>query len=335
MGITNGKGTAEDVWNAYQKLGYGIHCVSDYEKINATFQDKPNYISAYEHGYNLLKTHQLVVGDEDVVGLDYFFPQTQSNKQDLLRRLSANRQNLVIINHPSVRNGYHKEDFAYLSNYHCMEIASPYQRSPTYWDAALSAGKPIFAVANDDIHNIFNSRGIGRFFTFVNTTEINRSKVLDAYKKGRHITIIAADIREESDQARTERLRFKMPVLNSFKFENDSLLVRFSAKPVSVKFIGQSGTLLKTVLNSQVVNYWVKNDDTYLRTEAEFEDGTLMYLNPIFRYSDPQPLERNFVNAFQINSTQTFLLRLLGTAVLALWVALLFKSLFARRKTSD
>lgn len=325
LGITNGKGNAGDVWEAYERLGYGIHCVSDYEKINTAFQDRPNYISAYEHGYNILKTHQLVLGDVDVVGLDYFFPQTLSNKQDLLRRLSANRENLVIVNHPSVRNGYRKSDFSYLTNYHCMEIASPYQTSVAYWDEALSAGKPIFAVANDDIHNIFNSRGIGRFFTCVNSAEASQTQVLNGFKQGRHYTMIAADIEGEGDEARTDRLKRQMPALSSFIFQNDSLCVRFSVQPLSVKFIGQDGVLLKSVQQDRTAHYKVRKEDTYVRTEVEFADGTLMYLNPVFRFGDEQPLERNFTAHFVIETWITLLLNGIGCVLILSWVLLVYR----------
>ncbi|MFZ4544422.1 MAG: hypothetical protein ACOYOA_10260, partial [Saprospiraceae bacterium] len=222
LGVTNGKGTPEDIWNAYEKLGYGVHCVSNYHEIIPNFKGQSNYVSAYEHGYNLLKTHQLVLGDTQVVSLDYFFPQTRSNKQDLLNRLSANRNNMVIVNHPTVRDGYIKEDFNFLSNYHCMEIASPYQTSYSYWDQALSAGKPIFAVANDDIHNIFDKRGIGRFFTCVNAPETSQDAILAAFKKGCHYTVVVSDIKEESDADRSERLTNIKPFLKSFLVSGDS-----------------------------------------------------------------------------------------------------------------
>src|SRR5258705_7191981 len=49
-GLTNGKGTAEDCWRAYDSLGYDVHCISDYEKVNDFGADHPNFIPAYEHG---------------------------------------------------------------------------------------------------------------------------------------------------------------------------------------------------------------------------------------------------------------------------------------------
>src|SRR5436190_23115457 len=65
-GFTRGKGTAKDVYRAYDSMHYGIHCVSDYQSINKTYANAPGYISAYEHGYNEGKTHQLVLGSNEV-----------------------------------------------------------------------------------------------------------------------------------------------------------------------------------------------------------------------------------------------------------------------------
>ena len=75
---------------------------------------------------------------------DYLLPQTLNNKQDIINRLSADTNALVIVNHPIVRNGYSVQDFQYLTHFSCIDVLSPSCISTTMWDAALSAGKPVF-----------------------------------------------------------------------------------------------------------------------------------------------------------------------------------------------
>jgi hypothetical protein len=58
-----------------------------------------NYLPTYEHGYNIRKTHQLVLGSSEVPSLDYLFPQTSHNKQHVLSHL-AGSDNMLILNHP-------------------------------------------------------------------------------------------------------------------------------------------------------------------------------------------------------------------------------------------
>jgi hypothetical protein len=122
--FTNGTGTAADIYKIYDSLHYPVHCISDYQKINTDFINTPGYIPAYEHGYNVMKTHQLVLGSRKVAWLDYIFPQTLSNKQDILNHLAADPNNVVIINHPGVQYGYFVSDFKWLTNYNCMEVLS-------------------------------------------------------------------------------------------------------------------------------------------------------------------------------------------------------------------
>src|SRR5260370_28216129 len=104
-GLTNGKGTAADIYHVYDSMNYAVHCVSNYEEIDRTFSNTPGFIPAYEHGYGMQKTHQLVLGSKKVYLNDYLFPQTLSNKQNIINCLSSDPDNVVIINPPANRNG--------------------------------------------------------------------------------------------------------------------------------------------------------------------------------------------------------------------------------------
>ena len=170
-GVTNGNGTAADIHRIYGRLGYGVHAVSNYESIDTTFQSSPAYISAYEHGYNLLKTHQLVLNARTVCWKDYLLPQTINNKQNIINRIHETDSNAFIsINHPLLRNGYNARDFTLLTKYNCVEVLNPACNSSSLWDVALSAGRPVFVMGDDDMHDVEDSSSIGDFCTWINVS---------------------------------------------------------------------------------------------------------------------------------------------------------------------
>ena len=105
-GLTNGKGTAPELWDMYDSLGYDVHCISQYERVNRYAEKDSNFIPAYEHGISFGKHHHGVLGTYRVTWGDYIFPQTLSNKQRILDCLQRDSSAFVIVNHPMVRNGF-------------------------------------------------------------------------------------------------------------------------------------------------------------------------------------------------------------------------------------
>jgi hypothetical protein len=325
-GISNGHGTVADVWKGYDSLGYTIHCVSDYHKINDDFKDNPEYISAYEHGYNIKKTHQLILGGDKVHWLDYILPQTLSNKQDILNKLSKEDDNVIIINHPGMRNGYTADDMKYLVNYDCIEILNPQAISLTQWDAALSSGMPVFAVGDDDMHNVFHPLEMGRYCTWLNVTSVNRQNVLAALKEGKGYAMSIGQIQNEDHFARQRRISSGLPVLKNFFLSGDTLSIEMSKDTREMKFIGQNGKILATVNNTATASYVLKPGDTYVRISAQFGDGTEIFLNPVFRYSS-SPL--TIRAGAEINIGKTIFLFILAVVILTAWGVFFIRNLFA------
>lgn len=270
-GITNGKGTAKNVYHVYDSMNYAVHCVSDYQSINRTFESDPGYIPAYEHGFNPGKTHQLVLGCRETKWLDYLFPQTLDNKQNVLNCL-ANSDNVVIINHPSSFHGYNAGDFIYLSNYQCIEALSRYAISLDCWDTALSHGKAVFIVGNDDEHNIFSKNCVGKMCTCLNIPSSDQKTVLSALRKGAGYGVIVGNCGKV------------LPFLNYLKIKGDSIVLNMSGQVHKISFIGQNGKRLATQWNTSTAIYSIKKDDHYIRTVVDYDDGTSIYLNPVFRY---------------------------------------------------
>lgn len=312
-GMTHGRGTAEDVNHVYDSMNYAVHCVSDYQSINRTYANSTGYIPAYEHGYNTGKTHQLVLGSERVEWIDYFFPQSLNNKQDVLNHLVGS-ENLVVVNHPLSFHGYNASDFKYLTKYNCMEVLSPYAISTACWDTALSNGKPVFIVGNDDEHDIFSKNSVARMCTCINTSSIDQKNVLNASKEGKSYGMILGHCGKH------------LPVLNSLKLNGDTMLVEMSEPAYQIAFVGQNGKLLAKNKNTCLARYIIKQEDHYIRTVIDYGSATSIFLNPVFRYSKGEKMS----TSFHVNAYETSIKRILGLSILAFWLRIAIAFIFRK-----
>ncbi|MCF0070214.1 hypothetical protein LZD49_07005 [Dyadobacter sp. CY261] len=304
-GITNGHGSADHVHRAYENLHYGVHCVSNYHNIDTSNAKEVNYLSAYEHGYNMLKTHQLVLGSKTVKWLDYLLPQTVHNKQHLLKTLRETGT-VTILNHPALRNGYTSEDLAQIVDYDCVEVLNPSVTSTAEWDAALSAGRTAFIVGDDDIHDVISKRRLGTRCTFVNVNSSSSTEVLHALKTGKSYGVIVG-ARQHYDS---------IPYLRSLTVRGDSIHVVMSTPAQMASITGQGGKLLVDFRNTARLSYRIKPTDHYARATFQYDNGTTVFLNPVY-YSAPgghvvPPVTENFI--------ETIFFRILGVCSMLLWL---------------
>ena len=308
-GVTNGHDHAASIHKAYSALKYGIHCVSNYHYIDSTNSQDKGFIAAYEHGYNVNKTHQLVLGSNKVVWLDYLFPQTFHNKQHILKNL-YDPEAVIILNHPEIRQGYTDQDFASLSNYDCMEVLNPSATSTRAWDAALSAGKKVFIVGNDDIHNLNEKERLGKMCTFVNIPQNDGAMVLKALKSGKSYGAIIGKTQDLDS----------VPVLNYVRTNNDTVTIEVSQTAGKVTISGQNGNRIASYTTTNKVSFHIKPSDHYARATFEYDNGTTIFLNPVF--FTPQSGYRE--TSVYENYGQTAVFRILGLILLSLWVFLLW-----------
>ncbi len=282
-GLTNGRGDGNDIWNRYDSLGYTFHAVSQYLNIDTHHQSSRNYIPVYEHGINLQKTHQLVIGATSVEWKDYFFPQTIYNKQFVINKIAEDPNVLIVLNHPGMLNGYSTTDFEQLYNYDLIEVLNPQAQSFPQWDAALSTGHPVFGLADDDVHNVFDNKLLGRFYNVVYTTNGNRFGLLTSLKEGNFLTV---SLPEDSRSLLEKRKQIDAvkSIVQSVSVEDEGVNVQFSVIADTVKLVGQAGKLIKKQLHAKAISYHFLPTDTYVRLEVIFKEGTKLYMNPFFRY---------------------------------------------------
>jgi hypothetical protein len=334
-GLTNGNGSAKHLAKLYGDIGYDVPCISDYQKINTDLSDQRNFISAYEHGYNIGKVHQLVIGADKVTWADFIFPQTRSNKQWILDRLSGNGS-AVILNHPESRSGYNSTDVSLLRGYDCIEIMTSKSRGFAVWDAALSSGVPCFGVANDDVHNLGEHSLAGSFCTWLSISELTKENLITSLKMGKGYSVRTGITENDSHAEKIVKMKKGIHSLKKFTLAGDTLTVEFSDTAHTIQFIAQNGRIVKTDTCTSVAKYIIRKEDQYVRTAAWFKGGIEIFLNPVFRYStDPLHVDNNIV----VNNGKTLVFRCTGILLLIIWAWILakrkvaFKVLALKRKS--
>ncbi len=323
-GLTNGTSTAEVADSIYHLFGYTVRCISNYHCIEQYGNGKPYYLEAYEHGYGLLKNHQNVLGSSKINWTDFLFPQTIHNKQYIIGQLQDADSNVIIINHPNNRNAYPPADFSLLAGYHCIEIYP--SGSTVAWDSALSAGKPVFCVANDDAHDVTDPRLVGRNYTWVGVKELNKKNILSSLKSGRSYTVIVPEIPGETMEEKAVRAKKGNVYIKKVKATGDSLYIAVS-DTASFRFVGQGGKLLSAFNNCTEASYAMQVDDTYVRTRIFFHDGSEINVNPVFRYNGDVP--SMMMPAIDENKTMWFRLAgILVMVLISLWIGILLIGYF-------
>lgn len=296
-GLTNGKGKSSDIIRRYDSLGHTFYAISQYHSIDKFDQEKKNYVPVYEHGYNLKKTHQLVIGAKKVLWKDYIFPQNIHNKQYILEMLARDTNNLVVLNHPAVRSGYDVDDLKMLHHYDYIEVLNPAAQSFAHWDTALSAGKKVFIVGNDDNHNIFNDNSIGRFTTLIYGAKSDGKQLISMMKKGQSVAIWLPQNYDESLASKRRKIYDLRTYISSISMVDSFMHVKLNKTVEEIRVIGQHGTLRFQQKNVSSLKVLFSKNERYLRVEFSLTDGTKFYFNPIYRSNSLDKLKRNVIAA--------------------------------------
>jgi len=311
LGLTNGHFTADSVYSKYVALGYDVPTVSNYQKLSALPNtNQPNYVPVYEHGYNTTKTHQLVIGARRVSFYDLVPYQSLDNKQYVIELLGKTAE-LICINHPSIRNGYREAELKKLTGYQLVEVLNRGRSFEGRWDVALSAGHPVWALGNDDSHDIARPWETGSSWTMINSPTNRADDIYAALRAGRSYIVRGEGAINKYYLTRSE-------------VRGDSLHLSFSGKPKEIRLIGQDGRQLRSWKDTSDAVYELQESDSYVRAAAYYGDFDIL-LNPVLRY-DGKGTPQNTLTA-EGNALKTFAAR---TLVVLTWLAL-FWLFYVRR----
>jgi len=326
-GITAGTGTETEYYEQYKRLGYSVAALSHYQHITDFHKDSTYYIPVYEHGFGIRKKHQMLIGAKEVLWLDYSLVQNINHKQHILNLLRDDSE-IVAIAHPDWENGYSTEDMKYLSNYDLIEVLDNNWRSFRQWDAALSAGRPVYILGDDDGHDIYDPYVVGRRCTFINSPVNSGSDLVRNLKAG---NAFGADIymREHEPFDEKELRAAMIPKITGVQILHDTLWVKTDTLAMKFTFIGQEGKARKVQYLTDAAWYILQPEDTYIRTEIVFfsqykHSGTVFYLNPVFRYNGEPPY--NELTA-TINRERTWIFRIMmfGSLAVGFWLIIRYR----------
>ncbi len=277
-GITNGHNSAQELTKAYKDKGYTVAGVSNYHCITDSVNSNSLvYIPIYEHGINIFKSHLLGIEPRKPSYFDYPLWQNTSQKQQIINDI-RNNGGLVTIAHPKFMDGHTLEDMAQLTNYQFVEVLNHYRISDEYWDAALTAGRLVYGIGNDDTHDI-NNEPTFRMWTEVFADTPTKDGILDALVKGKSYMVHAFNGNCDLLLQRMETVGDTMGIL------------RVNGPVTSIEVWGVSHSLLQEhifdgtgsgVETEFHVPHSIYKKLPYIRIVAKSKNCAI-YLNPIVR----------------------------------------------------
>ena len=292
--LTNGSQKPQDIFNYYKVHGYDIISLSNYQKITRNKKDTA-YIPVYEHGYNLRKSHQLVINSDRVTFFDFSLFSDFNTKQQVIKKLKQSG-GLIALAHPKLRGGYRADEMEYLRGYDFIEVFNSFVTSEGIWDAALTSGYPAWILADDDCHNIYHPELIFNSWNRIGAKGRTRDNIINALKQGCSYGVMNMNHKEVN-------------FLDSCTVKNGTIRVKFSNNADVITFVADRGSVKKEFYNRSSASYKINKEDSYVRVEAR--NGTqLIYLNPVIRYNGNQ---LSFNNEFPtVNAGLTIVARILA-----------------------
>lgn len=271
-GLTDGKKQNNDeIIREYARLGYDIIGISNYhDPQRIYFKGAFDSLTIYEYGINLFKAHRLVIGYQPAKFREVMFFHTLHDRQYIINNTYPDCE-VMIIAHPQFGKGHEMNDFKYLSNYHLIEVLNHYRYSEGEWDLALSNGKPVFIIGNDDMHDLTKPGEVAVRYTMVDGKE-NLLLTLEELKKGNAFAMASPE---------------HNCVINllSCKVEGMYINIELSDTADKIQFITDHGVVSDSIIHNRSASYTLRPDETYVRTIV-FKGSCKLYTNPFFRTTD-------------------------------------------------
>ncbi len=250
--------------------------------------------STYSQG--LFHDDHLVIGCDKVEWTDYPFIRDIHNKQHRINRIRSHGCLLYL--KPSVFfDDYQPEHPKLLRNYNGIMVDENIKQSLHLWDQTLSVGIYTTLVANTLPKS---SRFLPEKHNRVMYINRNAGSMKEALKTGNYF--VATKYDHESDNVKPEL----ESALRSVRLDGDTVYISLAEKALAINIFGQNGDILKVAKNTRLASYEIKRQDTYIRAEVLFDDGTHYYLNPLHRYAGKT---HNQVPPAEVNFLKTWLLR--------------------------
>lgn len=310
LGLTSGVQPSSEVVRRYHQLGYDVAGVSDYQHIAAF--NGVNTPPVYEHGFNIGKSHQLAIGAHAVEWFDLLLWQSHSNQQYIIDRVHA-KADLLALNHPNTRDAYDEQAAGTLTGFDLIEVANGPFTDESAWDAALSSGRPVWSVGNDDTHDLDDTRRTAAAWTMIDAPSANIRDIVEGLRGGRSYTVLRTGAIGSANET----------TLSSLAVADHTMTVTLAGAPSTLTFIGVNGEVKHVQRDSTSASYALTDDDPYVRVVVTTPQA-MLFLNPVIRW-DGRRIPRPQAT---VNTAATWAQR--GLAAIA--IGLLLTKLVRRRK---
>lgn len=304
--------TPEQTLEYYGRFGYHIVTLSNHNKITPHPESDTR---VYEHGYNIAKFHKLVFGAEKEWRFDNLLPIFTFQKQFQIDRLAA-QGDIVVLNHPLRTHTMNDKVMSRLSGYNIVELDSGRSTENSYWDAALSAGRYSFGIANDDLHYPNRSHCIAVRSNMLCTEATDYNAICRVLLDGCYYAMRTPDYGSGDYEVKAKRNR-DIPYINNMGVADGAIFISLSEAADSIKVTGQNHSTLALATGTDSLGYKLLPTDHYGRFTAYFADGEVIYTNPFARY-DADIADSPFKVGYSVNTTLSILFNIL---LLALFLA--------------
>lgn len=312
--------TPEEVIAEFKRYGYDIVTFSNHNEITTIGAAEECGVRAYEHGYNILKSHTLVYGSEKVLRYDMLMPILVSQRQFMLNLLSRDAD-IVQMNHPLRTTATTDNHMRKLSGYQLVELDSGRSTENEYWDVALSAGHYVLGVANDDMHYPDRSNRIAVRCNFLAMDALERDVLYEALRSGCFYAMRVPDY-GRGDWAQKEERNAKLPYVKNIGLRDSDIYITLSERADSIKFTGAHHRTLYCATQSAEATMTLPSDEPYARITAYFPSGEVIYSQPFARYDSSAMSMPGSAAEHSLNIPITLLFNLLVlTLIVAVVVA--------------
>ena len=309
--------TPEQTLEFYDQLGYDIVTFSNHNALTSHPTDSSLQVNLYEHGYNLCKFHKLVFGSSKVWHFDNLLPIFASQKQFQIEQLKQ-QGDIIVLNHPLRTNSLSNNQLEKFGGYNIIELDSGKSTENSYWDAALSAGRYSFGIANDDLHHPDRTRAIAIRCNLLCTPTAEYNDIRTTLLDGCYYSMRVPDYGDGDWEQKRGQNRH-LPYIRNIGLNDNNIFITLSEAADSIKVTGQGHRTLAVAYNTDSLGYAMAPTESYGRFTAYFAEGEVIYSNPFARY-DSNSSDSPFSTTYSINILLTVLYNLIVALLAALLV---------------
>ena len=309
--------TPEQTLEFYDQLGYDIVTFSNHNALTSHPTDSSLQVNLYEHGYNLCKFHKLVFGSSRVWHFDNLLPIFTSQKQFQIEQLKQ-QGDIIVLNHPLRTNSLSNNQLEKIGGYNIIELDSGKSTENSYWDAALSAGRYSFGIANDDLHHPDRTRAIAIRCNLLCTPTAEYNDIRTTLLDGCYYSMRVPDYGDGDWEQKRGQNRH-LPYIRNIGLNDNNIFITLSEVADSIKVTGQGHRTLAVAYNTDSLGYAMAPTESYGRFTAYFAEGEVIYSNPFARY-DSNSSDSPFSTTYSINILLTVLYNLIVALLAALLV---------------